>query len=83
MCVVPQGTIRGIYGWESSLRQKPQARTVFQAGAGTWVKPQALDNDSKKDQESKAASVGTLKTPTSDGWCAEISDDGLIVMTKI
>uniref|UniRef100_A0A673XUM7 DNA (cytosine-5-)-methyltransferase n=1 Tax=Salmo trutta TaxID=8032 RepID=A0A673XUM7_SALTR len=78
MCVVPQGTIRGIYGWESSLRQKPQARTVFQAGAATWVKPQALDNDSKKDQESEAASVGTLKTPTSDGWCAEISDDGLI-----
>uniref|UniRef100_A0A673XUL2 DNA (cytosine-5-)-methyltransferase n=1 Tax=Salmo trutta TaxID=8032 RepID=A0A673XUL2_SALTR len=47
------GTIRGIYGWESSLRQKPQARTVFQAGAATWVKPQALDNDSKKDQESE------------------------------
>uniref|UniRef100_A0A8C8I2T5 DNA (cytosine-5-)-methyltransferase n=1 Tax=Oncorhynchus tshawytscha TaxID=74940 RepID=A0A8C8I2T5_ONCTS len=78
MCVVPQGTIRGIYGWESSLRQKPQARTVFQAGAGTWVKPQALDNDSKKDQESEAASVGTFKTPTSDGWCAEISEDRLI-----
>ncbi|XP_019907654.2 DNA (cytosine-5-)-methyltransferase 3 beta, duplicate a isoform X1 [Esox lucius] len=52
-----EGTIRGIYGWESSLRQKPQARTVFQAGAGVWAKPQALDNGSKKDQESEAASL--------------------------
>uniref|UniRef100_A0A4W5KB09 DNA (cytosine-5-)-methyltransferase n=1 Tax=Hucho hucho TaxID=62062 RepID=A0A4W5KB09_9TELE len=76
MCVVPQGNIRGIYGWESSLRQKPQARTVFQAGAG--AKPQVLDNDSKKDQESEAASVGTLRAPTCDGWWAEIPEDRLI-----
>uniref|UniRef100_A0A8C7Q3Z4 DNA (cytosine-5-)-methyltransferase n=1 Tax=Oncorhynchus mykiss TaxID=8022 RepID=A0A8C7Q3Z4_ONCMY len=66
MCVVPQGNIRGIYGWESSLRHKPQARAVFQAGAGAgaWAKPQVLDNDSKKDQESEAVTVGTL---TCDG----------------
>ncbi|XP_070963679.1 DNA (cytosine-5)-methyltransferase 3A-like isoform X1 [Oncorhynchus clarkii lewisi] len=61
-----EGTIRGIYGWESSLRQKPQARTVFQAGAGTWVKPQALDNDSKKDQESEAASPPKKENHTSN-----------------
>uniref|UniRef100_A0A4W5KVE1 DNA (cytosine-5-)-methyltransferase n=1 Tax=Hucho hucho TaxID=62062 RepID=A0A4W5KVE1_9TELE len=81
MCVVPQGNIRGIYGWESSLRQKPQARTVFQAGAG--AKPQVLDNDSKKDQESEAASVGTLRAPTCDGWWAEIPEDRLIVMATV
>ncbi|XP_014002150.1 DNA (cytosine-5)-methyltransferase 3A isoform X1 [Salmo salar] len=52
-----EGDIKGIYGWESSLRQKPEARTVFHAGAGAgaWAKPQVLDNDSKKDQESEAA----------------------------
>uniref|UniRef100_A0A8C7FKN9 DNA (cytosine-5-)-methyltransferase n=1 Tax=Oncorhynchus kisutch TaxID=8019 RepID=A0A8C7FKN9_ONCKI len=54
---IPSGT---------SLRQKPQARAVFQpgAGAGAWAKPQVLDNDSKKDQESEAVTVGTL---TCDG----------------
>uniref|UniRef100_A0A673Y1F8 DNA (cytosine-5-)-methyltransferase n=1 Tax=Salmo trutta TaxID=8032 RepID=A0A673Y1F8_SALTR len=68
--VFTQGNIRGIYGWESSLRQKPEARTVFHAGAGAgaWAKPPVLDNDSKKDQESEAATVGTLRAPTCDGW---------------
>uniref|UniRef100_A0A8C7Q4P8 DNA (cytosine-5-)-methyltransferase n=1 Tax=Oncorhynchus mykiss TaxID=8022 RepID=A0A8C7Q4P8_ONCMY len=72
MCVVPQGNIRGIYGWESSLRHKPQARAVFQAGAGAgaWAKPQVLDNDSKKDQESEAVtnenqtSTSNVSTPS-------------------
>ncbi|XP_042347761.1 DNA (cytosine-5-)-methyltransferase 3 beta, duplicate a [Plectropomus leopardus] len=36
---IPWNEIRGGYGWESSLRQKPQARTVFQAGASTWSSP--------------------------------------------
>lgn len=85
MCVVPQGDIKGIYGWESSLRQKPEARTVFHAGAGAgaWAKPQVLDNDSKKDQESEAATVGTVRAPTCDGWWAEIPEDRLIVMATV
>ncbi|KAJ0064883.1 hypothetical protein NL108_017006, partial [Boleophthalmus pectinirostris] len=29
---------RGSYGLEKTLRQKPQARTVFQAGSNTWTK---------------------------------------------
>ncbi|KAL1020963.1 hypothetical protein UPYG_G00006950 [Umbra pygmaea] len=51
-----EGTTRGIFGWESSLRQKPQARTVFQAGAGVWAKPEFLDNDSRKHRESEVTS---------------------------
>uniref|UniRef100_UPI0037E7674B DNA (cytosine-5-)-methyltransferase 3 beta, duplicate a n=1 Tax=Semicossyphus pulcher TaxID=241346 RepID=UPI0037E7674B len=49
-----EGTIRGGFGWESSLRQKPQARTVFQAGASNWSKPVNPD----KSPESKDEVVG-------------------------
>ncbi|XP_074499588.1 uncharacterized protein LOC141772483 isoform X1 [Sebastes fasciatus] len=45
---------RGGFGWESSLRQKPHARTVFQAGASTWSTPVDVDKDSKNGLESKA-----------------------------
>ncbi|XP_061075037.1 uncharacterized protein LOC133109631 [Conger conger] len=31
-----EGAVRGICGWECSLRQRPRARTLFQAGVGTW-----------------------------------------------
>ncbi|XP_041859964.1 DNA (cytosine-5-)-methyltransferase 3 beta, duplicate a isoform X2 [Melanotaenia boesemani] len=48
-----EGTCRGGFGWESTLRQKPQARTVFQAGANTWSKPVDLDTNSKNGLESK------------------------------
>ncbi|AWP10392.1 PWWP domain containing protein [Scophthalmus maximus] len=48
-----EGTSRGACGWESSLRQKPQARTVFQAGAHNWSKPVDLDQDSKKGPSSQ------------------------------
>uniref|UniRef100_A0A3B4T5A3 DNA (cytosine-5-)-methyltransferase n=1 Tax=Seriola dumerili TaxID=41447 RepID=A0A3B4T5A3_SERDU len=51
--LLKEGTSRGCFGWESSLRQKPQARTVFQAGASTWSKPVELDKDSKKGLESQ------------------------------
>ncbi|KAA8591366.1 hypothetical protein FQN60_002309 [Etheostoma spectabile] len=44
-------TSRGCYGWESSLRQKPQARTVFQAGASTWSNPVGVDNGLKSKDE--------------------------------
>uniref|UniRef100_A0A667X883 DNA (cytosine-5-)-methyltransferase n=1 Tax=Myripristis murdjan TaxID=586833 RepID=A0A667X883_9TELE len=57
--IVSQGTIRGGYGWESSLRQKPQARTVFQAGAGTWDRPVGADNNSKKGPQSQDELVDT------------------------
>ncbi|KPP64687.1 hypothetical protein Z043_116948 [Scleropages formosus] len=42
-----QGARRGIHGWESSLRQRPQARTVFQAAAGVWEEPRALSGQSR------------------------------------
>ncbi|KAK0142653.1 DNA (cytosine-5)-methyltransferase 3A [Merluccius polli] len=48
----PVGPIRGGYGWETSLRQKPQSRAVFQAGRGTWAKPVGLDKDNHKGRES-------------------------------
>ncbi|XP_062248294.1 DNA (cytosine-5-)-methyltransferase 3 beta, duplicate a [Platichthys flesus] len=48
-----KGASRGSFGWESSLRQKPQARAVFQAGASTWAKPVGLDKDSKNGLESQ------------------------------
>ncbi|XP_024148803.1 DNA (cytosine-5-)-methyltransferase 3 beta, duplicate a [Oryzias melastigma] len=34
-------------GWESGLRRRPRARTIFQAGAGTWCKPVDLDDEDK------------------------------------
>uniref|UniRef100_A0A3B3IHU5 DNA (cytosine-5-)-methyltransferase n=1 Tax=Oryzias latipes TaxID=8090 RepID=A0A3B3IHU5_ORYLA len=35
---------RGSLGCESSLRRKPPARTVFQAGVSTWCKPVGFDD---------------------------------------
>ncbi|XP_056130906.1 DNA (cytosine-5-)-methyltransferase 3 beta, duplicate a [Lampris incognitus] len=52
-----EGTIRGGCGRENSLRQRPRARTVFQAGASTWNKPLDLDKDGKNEQESKDETV--------------------------
>ncbi|KAI3357484.1 hypothetical protein L3Q82_015893 [Scortum barcoo] len=52
--------IRGCYGWESSLRQKPQARTVFQAGASNWSKPVDLDKDNKKESQDEVDGKGFL-----------------------
>ncbi|XP_048065483.1 DNA (cytosine-5-)-methyltransferase 3 beta, duplicate a isoform X1 [Megalobrama amblycephala] len=60
-----EGSVRGIYGWESSLRQKPQARTVFQAGAGTWSKPVNPDKDSKPEVvKNSARSSASNSTPS-------------------
>ncbi|KAM4738365.1 DNA (cytosine-5-)-methyltransferase 3 beta, duplicate a isoform 2-T3 [Anableps anableps] len=47
-----EGSWRGGHSWESSLRQKPQARKVFQAGVGTWSKPIGLIKGRKSGQES-------------------------------
>uniref|UniRef100_A0A3Q3CQ99 DNA (cytosine-5-)-methyltransferase n=1 Tax=Haplochromis burtoni TaxID=8153 RepID=A0A3Q3CQ99_HAPBU len=58
---VSQGTIRGNFGWESSLRQKPKTRTVFQAGDNTWSKPVGLDKDSKNELGSQDDVVGDGK----------------------
>ncbi|XP_034028908.1 DNA (cytosine-5-)-methyltransferase 3 beta, duplicate a [Thalassophryne amazonica] len=60
--------VRGSSGWEISLRQKPQARTVFQAGANTWSKPVELHLDRKKtldseDEVDKEASLSHKTTP--------------------
>lgn len=63
-CVVSQGTSRGTCGWESSLREKPQARTVFQAGTSKWSKPINLDMDTKNGLESQDEVVGILRYTT-------------------
>ncbi|CAN9515439.1 unnamed protein product [Ophioblennius macclurei] len=44
---------RGSFGWEASLRQKPKARSVFQAGANTWGNALDVDKDSKNGLESQ------------------------------
>ncbi|XP_068589042.1 DNA (cytosine-5-)-methyltransferase 3 beta, duplicate a [Cebidichthys violaceus] len=62
--------IRGGYGWESSLRQKPQARSVFQAGARTGSTPEGVDKDSKKGPESQdevAEETSPFSKPTPKG----------------
>ncbi|XP_068180312.1 DNA (cytosine-5-)-methyltransferase 3 beta, duplicate a [Antennarius striatus] len=51
------GTTRGCFGWENSLRQKPQARAVFQAGVNKWAKHDCLDKDSRKSLESQDEAV--------------------------
>uniref|UniRef100_A0A8C5CCD8 DNA (cytosine-5-)-methyltransferase n=1 Tax=Gadus morhua TaxID=8049 RepID=A0A8C5CCD8_GADMO len=48
-----EGPTRGGNGWETSLRQKPPSRAVFQAGRGTWAKPVGLDKDSPRGRESE------------------------------
>uniref|UniRef100_A0A8C6MG11 DNA (cytosine-5-)-methyltransferase n=1 Tax=Nothobranchius furzeri TaxID=105023 RepID=A0A8C6MG11_NOTFU len=58
------GTSRGGFGWESSLRQKPPARTVFQAGVGSWSKPIGLDADRSNGHKSKDESPFRKSTPT-------------------
>ncbi|XP_074537363.1 DNA (cytosine-5-)-methyltransferase 3 beta, duplicate a [Halichoeres trimaculatus] len=56
--------VRGNYGWESSLRQKPQARTVFQAGASGWSKPENLDKGPEsKDEGAEDESPSCKSTP--------------------
>ncbi|KAM6924485.1 DNA (cytosine-5-)-methyltransferase 3 beta, duplicate a [Xenentodon cancila] len=59
-----EGATRGGSDWESSLRQKPQARTVFQAGVGTWSKPIGVDMDDQNGLESKDE-VPEEKSPSS------------------
>ncbi|KAG2461827.1 DNM3B methyltransferase, partial [Polypterus senegalus] len=45
-----KGRTRGICGWESSLRQKPPPRKVFQAGAHTWKEPKNCEIVPSKDK---------------------------------
>ncbi|XP_039591495.1 DNA (cytosine-5)-methyltransferase 3A-like [Polypterus senegalus] len=45
-----EGRTRGICGWESSLRQKPPPRKVFQAGAHTWKEPKNCEIVPSKDK---------------------------------
>uniref|UniRef100_A0A8D3D7T9 DNA (cytosine-5-)-methyltransferase n=1 Tax=Scophthalmus maximus TaxID=52904 RepID=A0A8D3D7T9_SCOMX len=49
-----------IFFWARSIHLKPQARTVFQAGAHNWSKPVDLDQDSKKGPSSQEEVVGVL-----------------------
>ncbi|XP_042264064.1 DNA (cytosine-5-)-methyltransferase 3 beta, duplicate a isoform X1 [Thunnus maccoyii] len=62
--LLKEGTIRGGFGWESSLRQTPQARTVFQAGRSTWCKPIALDKGPEsRDEVEEETSPSSKPTP--------------------
>ena len=61
--ILSQGPTRGGYGWETSLRQKPPSRTVFQVGRGTWAKPVGLGKDSPRGQDSDEL-VGVPIYPT-------------------
>ncbi|MBN3275186.1 DNM3B methyltransferase, partial [Polyodon spathula] len=46
----------GIYGWDSSLRQKPPARKIYQAGANSWEKPKT-DNCSPSTKKNLSTSL--------------------------
>uniref|UniRef100_A0A8C2X6D8 DNA (cytosine-5-)-methyltransferase n=1 Tax=Cyclopterus lumpus TaxID=8103 RepID=A0A8C2X6D8_CYCLU len=81
ICVVSQMDVRGGYGRENILRQKPQARTVFQAGARTRSIPEGVDKDSKKGLESQEEVVGAeeaspLNKPTPRGRRTLAYQDG-------
>ncbi|KAL2103403.1 hypothetical protein ACEWY4_000271 [Coilia grayii] len=56
--------VRGTHGRDSCLRQRPPARTVFQAGSGTWCKPGALEKEAEETQaESPTKESGSMATP--------------------
>ncbi|TSW62381.1 DNA (cytosine-5)-methyltransferase 3B [Bagarius yarrelli] len=74
-----EDSIRGIYGWESSLRQKPQIRTLFQAGSGTWAKPQSLqvEKQGEATKDRSEQSVTSITTPSpSHGKKVQMYQDG-------
>ncbi|XP_062282462.1 DNA (cytosine-5-)-methyltransferase 3 beta, duplicate a [Scomber scombrus] len=70
-----EGTIRGGFGWESSLRQTPQARTLFQAGRNTWGKPVALDKGPQSQDEVEEETSPSSK-PTTRGRRKNVYEDG-------
>ncbi|XP_060737624.1 DNA (cytosine-5-)-methyltransferase 3 beta, duplicate a isoform X2 [Tachysurus vachellii] len=61
-----ENSIRGIYGWESSLRQKPQARSLFQSGSDTWAKPQSLQLNKKEEatKNNTGQAVSSITKPS-------------------
>ncbi|XP_038578809.1 DNA (cytosine-5-)-methyltransferase 3 beta, duplicate a isoform X3 [Micropterus salmoides] len=73
-----EGTSRGSFGWESSLRQKPQARMVFQAGASSWSKPLDVDKDRTKGRASQdeVADEASPSKPTPRGRRKQVYQDG-------
>uniref|UniRef100_A0A8C0GIR7 DNA (cytosine-5-)-methyltransferase n=1 Tax=Chelonoidis abingdonii TaxID=106734 RepID=A0A8C0GIR7_CHEAB len=50
----PEVRLRGAAGWESSLRQKPPARRIFQAGVNLQETKLKAGNDLERDRESLA-----------------------------
>uniref|UniRef100_A0A452ITN9 DNA (cytosine-5-)-methyltransferase n=1 Tax=Gopherus agassizii TaxID=38772 RepID=A0A452ITN9_9SAUR len=50
----PEVRLRGAAGWESSLRQKPPARRIFQAGVNPQETKLKEGNDLERDRESLA-----------------------------
>ncbi|XP_056319640.1 DNA (cytosine-5-)-methyltransferase 3 beta, duplicate a isoform X2 [Danio aesculapii] len=71
-----EDSVRGIHGWESSLRQKPQARSVFQAGAGTWSKPAIQDMDRKPEAVKNDAHLSSSTPSPRRGKRDQAYNDG-------
>uniref|UniRef100_A0A8C1TMJ0 DNA (cytosine-5-)-methyltransferase n=1 Tax=Cyprinus carpio TaxID=7962 RepID=A0A8C1TMJ0_CYPCA len=67
---------RGIYGWDSSLRQKPQERTVFQAGTGTWSKPVNPDKNGKPEANNARSSATSSTLSPRPGKREQPYNDG-------
>ncbi|XP_037539747.1 DNA (cytosine-5-)-methyltransferase 3 beta, duplicate a [Nematolebias whitei] len=59
-----KGTSRGRSGLRNSLRQKPQARTMFQAGVCTWSKPIDLNEDFRAHKSRDEFDEQSLKNIT-------------------
>lgn len=58
-----EGFWRGGHNREGSLRQRPQARKVFQAGVGTWSKPIGLGQEAV-DEVLDGTSPSSRSTPS-------------------
>ncbi|KAK7877914.1 hypothetical protein WMY93_031443 [Mugilogobius chulae] len=59
--IINKDVTRGSYGWENSLRQKPQVRTIYQAGSNTWSK--TGDEKDSQDEVTNQTESPSNKTP--------------------
>ncbi|XP_035996945.1 DNA (cytosine-5-)-methyltransferase 3 beta, duplicate a [Fundulus heteroclitus] len=59
-----EGSWRGGHGWESSLRRKPPARKVFQAGVCTWSKPIGKNDPESLNEVLEGMSPSRKGTPS-------------------
>uniref|UniRef100_A0A3B3ZLC9 DNA (cytosine-5-)-methyltransferase n=1 Tax=Periophthalmus magnuspinnatus TaxID=409849 RepID=A0A3B3ZLC9_9GOBI len=66
--------IRGSFGWESNLRRKPQARTVFQAGSNTWTK--LVGDEKGRDSQDEGDQTESPSGKTRRGRTKQAYQDG-------